>query len=85
MKTSDETTIGGHQLWFFRTPMTTADPSALGRRKIWAGLHADHRWELLFRAWRPLLANYAKPAPAFVKERLKLTAGAHGDQPALIG
>ena len=29
-------------------PLTTADPSALvGRRKIWAGLHAVHCWELL--------------------------------------
>ena len=66
--------------------MTTADPSeVVGRRKVWAGLHAIHRWELLFRAWRPLLANYPKPAPAFVKERLKLTAGTHGDEPALIG
>jgi hypothetical protein len=31
------------------------------------------------------LANYAKPAPAFVKQTLKFTAGADGDETALIG
>jgi hypothetical protein len=30
-----------------------------------------------------VLANYAKPAPAFVKQ--KFTAGADGDETALVG
>ncbi len=57
----------------------------LGEIKLFNG-HIDRRigWastpggtpKELFEAWRPLLANYRKPAPAFVKQRLKFLANA---------
>ena len=46
--------------------------SAYLNRRIGRASTPGYRWELVgFRAWRPLLANYRKPAPAFVKQRLK--------------
>ena len=41
-----------------------------------AGLTPGGTPETWFTAWRPVLANYRKPAPVFVKQRLKLTASA---------
>ena len=50
--------------------------SAYLDRRIGRASTPGYRWELVgFSAWRPLLANYRKPAPVFVKQRLKLTAG----------
>ena len=52
--------------------------SAYLDRRIGRASTPGYRWELVgFRAWRPLLANYRKPAPVFVKQRLKLTACAN--------
>ena len=47
----------------------------IDRRIGWASTPGETPKEL-FEAWRPLLANYRKPAPAFVKERLKFRASA---------
>ena len=49
----------------------------IDRRIGWASTPGGTPKEL-FEAWRPLLANYRKPAPAFVKERLKFRASAPG-------
>ena len=37
-------------------------------RKNWVGLHAGGTPKELFEAWRPLLANYRKPAPYSLNE-----------------